>query len=307
MNLLKLIINIMFLAQIVLIIVIFITAAYWFFDIIGSSLFSFAQPFAERIIDFVKLFYKRDIIVGGVYVDGSLLLFDILSLIAIFLIAKMKYYVYIAQDFFVNQIAKCKQKIEDNFNAQLKKDYNAVIKKYSHAAVLITFVAKNLNADRFWGGDTKTGVSDTEKYVVESFCHALNMLDYVTYKKGITKVAIYLQDFDKIDGILTLIENFHKNHVSAMRKNGWTLDYYCSAATYADGTSVELEIMPKLESLLGTKQRNEIVCFGDFNLRYSLNPESAFYGMQLKGSYELDGGSDVYSFVKKNEAQKQTP
>ena len=84
-KLLKFIINVLFILQIALMIIIFLTAAYWFFNLLNSDIFSFARPLADTITDFVRIFYDRDVEVGGVYVDGSLLLFDIVALVFVFL------------------------------------------------------------------------------------------------------------------------------------------------------------------------------------------------------------------------------
>ena len=59
--------------------IVFLTAAYWFFDLINSDIFSFAEPLALSITDFVRIYYDREVEVGGVYVDGTLLLFDIIA------------------------------------------------------------------------------------------------------------------------------------------------------------------------------------------------------------------------------------
>ena len=299
-NLLILFINLLFIIQIILIILIFLTAAYWFFDLIGSSLFSFAEPIADYIIDFMRLFYNRDINVGGVYVDGSLLLFDIIAIIVIFIFTKSKYYIYKAQNFCDEQIIKCKKSIEAGFNVQLKKEAEEMIKKYTGAAIIITFTANDLKVDRFWGGDSTDEIKKTEKYLADAYYSEFSKVSYVSLKKGGNKVIVSIKDFNKIDNILNMTNSFIKKNRAEMRKNKWTMDYYCAVVAYSDGASIELDVMPKLESLLRIKQKNEIICFGDFNLRYTLKEKPLFYGLKLKGSYAIDGGSDVYCLVKKD-------
>jgi hypothetical protein len=294
-------VNLLFILQIALIILIFLTATYWFFDIIGSNLFSFAEPIASVVKNFVKLFYDRDIEVGGIFVDGSLLLFDIIALIAIFLITKFKYYIYKMQDFVIRNIYKCKKDIEEKFNKQLKIETDEIIRKLSRAAILIKFEATNLAIDRFWGGDAQAGVQDTETYLTNAFCKELDSIKMFKYKSGGRKVIVYVENFEKIDIALNLINKFVIENRAQMKKNKWTVDYYCSVTAYENSKNAELEILPKLEALLRTKQKNEIVCFGTFNLRYSQKSKPLYYGLRLRGSYEIDGGSDVYYLVKNNE------
>lgn len=303
LKLLKLLINLLFIIQIALIILIFLTATYWFFDLMGSNLFKFAEPIANYIIDFIKLFYNRDIVAGGVFIDGSLLLFDIIALAVIFLLSKLKYYLYISQDFFIREINKCKQKIEKEFNKQLKAEAENVIKQYTQAAILITFEAKDLKVDRFWGGDSKAGVKETEQYIVELFCDNLSKMKDITFRRGGKKIVIYIKYFDKVDAILNYINNFIEYQRSEMRNNRWALDYYCAVATYSDGANIEQDILPLLENLLKIKQKNEIICIGSFSLRYSLKEKPLFYGLRLKGAYSVAGGSDIYYLVKNNEEQ----
>ena len=66
----QLFLNLMFLIQIVLMILVFLTASYWFFDLLDSQVFAFAQPITEACSNFVNIFHRQDIEVGGVYVDG---------------------------------------------------------------------------------------------------------------------------------------------------------------------------------------------------------------------------------------------
>ena len=55
-NILKFALNIIFLTQILLMVLVFFTASYWFFSLAGSKLFGFVEPMAESISEFIKLF-----------------------------------------------------------------------------------------------------------------------------------------------------------------------------------------------------------------------------------------------------------
>ena len=300
LNFLKLFINFLFIVQITLIILIFLTAAYWFFSLIESSVFNFVEPIATYISDFVKLFYNHDIVAGGVYIDGSLLLFDILALILIFIISKFKNTIFLMQDFCSRKIIQCKRSIEKQFNLQLKRDADDAIKKYNNAAFLISFDIKDYSAENLWGGSPDKSIDETKLYLIDSLCSILNKITFISYKKGNMKVVIYLKDFDKVDSVLNLIHKFIKDNKEILLKKRWILDYYCAVAAYSNGKSVELDVLPKLEYLIKLKQKNEILCFGDFSLRYSLQERKMFYGTNLKGAYSLDGKSNIYYLVKKD-------
>ena len=84
-NILKLIINITFVLQIVLMVTVFLTATYWFLSLIDVTAFDFVKPLADVIAEFIRSFYTRDVNAGGVFIDASLLLFDILAIYFVFL------------------------------------------------------------------------------------------------------------------------------------------------------------------------------------------------------------------------------
>ena len=52
-------INVLFVIQITLMILVFLTATYWFFNLIDITVFDFVQPIANVVSDFVKIFYKN--------------------------------------------------------------------------------------------------------------------------------------------------------------------------------------------------------------------------------------------------------
>ena len=73
-----------------------------------------------------------------------------------------------------------------------------------------------------------------------------------------------------------------------------------AADVYYATTDFKKEVYPALEELLKLKYKNEILCFGNFNIRYSIKPDQVYHTISLKGTYDINGGSDVYSIVKKD-------
>ena len=122
-------INVLFVIQITLMILVFLTATYWFFNLIGITVFDFVQPIANVVSDFVKIFYNQSVSVGGVYIDGSLLLFDIIAIVIVFVLAKLKYYCHRWIDSLKLLIDGCEEKREEKFNKSLQKEVEANIKK----------------------------------------------------------------------------------------------------------------------------------------------------------------------------------
>ena len=139
---------------------------------------------------------------------------------------------------------------------------------------------------------------NTDIEILETGIKAIDLLQ--PYQKGGKKVMISVKDFDNVDTVLNFVSSFIKKNKNEMNKNHWTLDYYWAAVAHSTGASLELDVLPKLETLLRIKQKNEIICFGDFSLRYTLKEKSLFYSLKLKGTYLIDGGSELYYLVKKD-------
>lgn len=296
-KILDIILNLLFVLQITILIVVFITAAYWFFDLINSSAFEFAKPLAESISDFVRLFYHEDIEIGGVYIDGSLLLFDILALIGVFLITKSKFYINRAKENLGFAVERTLAQIEKNFNKELKQKIEQKIQKWNNTAVLIQLEVKNMYIDSVWGGSNE-GLKEKEDEVFKTFYSTLKSLTDCKFAKTDDKMLILLQDFSKIDNLLNFIDLSVKQIRANLKKEHWALFSYIAIDVYDNKTSFKETVYPTLEKLLTLKHKNEATALGNFNLRYKLlkNP---MYTLFLKGSYSVVDG-DVYALIKKN-------
>ena len=298
-KLLKFIINVLFILQIALMIIIFLTAAYWFFNLLNSDIFSFARPLADTITDFVRIFYDRDVEVGGVYVDGSLLLFDIVALVFVFLISKFKYYIYQAIDSVNINIKECNEKIEEKFNKELQKEIEKEVLKCNNVAILIQFAAKNMLVDAFWGGDPQSGVKETEDEAFTEFYSSLKTITGCRFAKTDDKMLILLDDFSKVDNLLNFIYSSVERINADMKKKKWLVFAYISIDVYDNKTVFKTQVYPVLEKLLTIHHKNEAVCLGNFNIRYKYNTLPMFTSF-LKGRYNIGEEYEVLTLVKKS-------
>lgn len=291
---LEFLLNITFVLQIAIMITVFLTASYWFFDLIGSSAFEFAKPLAESIIDFVRLFYHEDIEIGGQFIDGSLLLFDILALIAVFLITKSKFYVYQTIEKLEYQIKVCNNKYQEKFNQELQQDFEDKIKRLSNIAILIKFDVKNLMLDS-QREDTKTKVDE----VFKIFYSTMKTLTECRFARTDDKMLIMFDNFSRFDNLLNFIElSIDKIRIN-MKKDRWALYSYVALEAYGSGTNFKAQVYPVLEKLLTLNCKNESICLGNFKLRYELNGVK-MYNFAVKGSYKIGEDCEVYSLVKKD-------
>ena len=296
---LQFIINILFVLQIIFMIVVFLTASYWFFDLINSDIFAFVEPLANFITDFMRLFYDREVQVGGVYVDGALLLFDLIAIVFVFLISRSKYYIYRAIDSVNIALKEHKSILEEEFNKELQKEVEMNIKKANNAAVLVRFTAKNMMVDACWGGDPNEGVREKEEEAFKTFYSSIKNLTGCKFAKTDDKMLILLNDFNKIDNLLSFIE-ISVNRISTnMRKRKWLLYANIAVDVYDNKTNFKTDVYPVLEKLLTINHKNEPVCLGNFTIRYKLQHEPVFHPF-MKGRYNLGEEYEVWVLVKKN-------
>lgn len=293
------IINLLFVLQIALMILVFLTATYWFLSLINVSAFDFAKPIADSVSEFVHLFYKQDVELGGVFIDGSLLLFDLIAIVIVFGIAKSKYYFHRAIGFLDDLINGCKEKKEERFNKSLQKEVEKNIKKCNNVAVLVQLKAKNMMVDSCWGGDADEGVKEKEDEAFKIFYVSIKNITGCKFAKTGDKMLILLNDFENVDNLLNFIDLSINRIRLNMKKKKWLLISYISVDVFDDNTNFKTDVYPLLEKLLTLHIQNEAVCLGNFCMRYELYSEPK-YTPFLRGAYDINGHCDVWSLVKKN-------
>ena len=297
----QLFLNLMFLIQIVLMILVFLTASYWFFDLLDSQVFAFAQPIAEACSNFVNIFHRQDIEVGGVYVDGSLLLFDLCSIILVFLIAKAKYYINVFKATIDVAINMTKQQIENEFNAELQSEMEDQLKKSDNFAILIQFNAKNLVTDYYSFAKQNAELEAKEKGE-EAFKLLYSVMKNIKgckFAKTGDKMLILSDNFDNFDNIMSFIDSSIERIRHDFKSKRWLLLSYIAVDVFDSHTNFKKDIYPVMEQMLNIHHKNEAVCMGNFRIRYNLNKKQ-MYTSFLKGSYEVNGMNEIWALVKKN-------
>ena len=292
-------INILFILQIAIMVLVFLTSMYWFCDLIGTDWFMFAKDLAIAISELVKQVYSKDILIGGVFVDSSLLLFDIVAIILVILITKSKFYIYKLINFINNQINTCKQKREDDFNKNLEKELVREIFKSNKVLLLLKIEVKSLADSSIWG---KTSDDIISKKLIEAYDtikSALEKVQYCRVSKSSKLIGISLDKFDNIDKLICFIQTLSKNLKNKLRGEGFILNTFCAVDVFEDG-KLNFKYIRKIEKLLKLRQKNEILCLKSFSLRYELNSDKMYFTTVQKGTYAIDDDQKVYALVKKS-------
>jgi len=283
-------------------ILVFLTATYWFLDLLGIFYFDFVAPLAGAIISFMHTFYRREIEFGGVSFDGSLLLFDLISICIVFCLTKLKIYLYRAMEYVQYSIDKCLSEIENDFNSDLQKDLEKNIMKMNNVAVLVEFSAKSQMIDTKWGGDPEAGVKEKENEAFKEFYEAIKTFPHCKFAKTDNKMIILLNDFNQVDKFLQYIDGAINEIRINMKKERWLLSSYVAIEVY-DKNKEFKEVYPTVQKLLMLRLQGEALCYGNFKLRYEMEPIRE-YELIMRGNYTLTDTENVWSLVRKIKQKK---
>lgn len=294
----QLLINIVFIIQILLFAVIFLVTLHWFLDLINQQFLQFVEPLSKFVSGLVKLFYKRMIEIGGVKLDGSILLFDIIAILLIIGGAQLR-------DFFDKQITKIDIIIdkvardqEELFNKQLQEDYEKQQLKNSNIGILITYSLKNVLGNAFWSEQSSGLMANKEKEVDKQIYYALSKLQGCKVAKSGSQFLLLCDNFEKIDFILDYLKKLLAQIDEYVLKSQMTLTTYIALEPYDNKTSMK-KVFTILNKLLSLKMPDEIICLGSFQLRYEFLKDRNYIPV-LKGTYSIDESDKVWALVKKN-------
>lgn len=282
--------------QIILFLTIFSVSLYWFFELLNLHIIDFMQPVADFVRRFTKLFYKRMIEVNGVSVDGSILMFDMIAIILIFAAAWLN--TFLKKE--INKIDIIFDKLvsdeEDAFNKQLQTDYESSVLKKHNIGILISYSLKNIMGNSFWSEKQEVSTSNAkvDKYIYS----VLSRLPEGKIAKTGSQFLFWYKDFEKIDFLLRHLNTMFIQIEEFLIKNQMQLTTYVAVHPFDDETDVK-EVFTMLNRLLSLKIPDEIVCIGEFKLRYEFLKEKK-YTIHIMGDYFLPPDIKVMSIVKKN-------
>lgn len=289
--------------QFILSVIIFLTAFYWFFSLIGSNLMAFINPLATEIIKFMHSFYHQQAQIGGQTFDGSLLLFDIICIVIIISLTGLRRYLNRVDDKLKKKIKTLKRKNEEILNRQMEEQALANISEYNNYAIAIELVLQNCMVNNFFGGNETEGILEKQEAAFNDLNKVLNILNNVSVAKTDNKIVILAKDFNTFDRTMFLITNELENIKAKMLKDRWLMNGYIGTVIYKEENLKA--IYDELQTLLNLKIKNEIISFGNFNIRYELcwkklQLETPKFNMTKKGIYHIkDNEVSIWRLVKK--------
>ncbi len=294
----QILIHLVFIIQIFLFGVILLVTLHWFLELVNQQFLQFVQPMSDFVSGLIKIFYKRMIEIGGVKLDGSILLFDIIAILLIFGGAQLR-------DFFQKQITKIDIIIdkvardqEELFNKKLQEDYEKQLLKNSNIGILITYSLKNVLGNAFWSEPSNDLVGNKQKEVDKQIYYALSKLNGCKVAKTGSQFLILCSDFEKIDFILDYLKKLLAKIDEYVLKSQMTLTTYVALEPYDNKTNMK-KVFTILNKMLSLKMPDEIICLGNFQLRYEFLKKQNYHFV-LKGTYSIEDNDKVWALVKKN-------
>ncbi|MDR1167444.1 MAG: hypothetical protein LBK53_00950 [Heliobacteriaceae bacterium] len=288
-KILKLLVNLIFILQIVLTLTVFTVTMYWLMSLLGQNSFDFALPLADFAASTVHIFFNGNI--NGGSFDGTFLVFDIAALLLVFIGNKLKMYIYGLMEDVYFSIEKCNRQEEDNLNEDLQKDYEKSIRRMANSALLLDFELKSLFEDM--NISSSASLKEAEEQVLKTFYN--DVRPFGKCARTGNRVLIMLNDFKKTDSLLKYIDESLNKIRKELRSNRCMLNVCTALETY-DADTPAKKVYELLSKLINLKIKNEIVCFGNFRLRYELELVQSYLTVN-KGIYT---GVEVWALVKKD-------
>ena len=298
-NILKLINQIAFIIQLILVVFMFLVTAYWFLNLLDIGLFNFMADTADAITASMHNIYDEKIIIGKNELDPALLVFDILGMVILVGFNFLKEFNIQKMKEIDSALEKIRVQREAKFNKKLQAEFEAKMKVYSNYAIIVTFIAKNLFVENvYMRAEPNTGAKEYEELAFKTLYAAVKDIPNCKFAKNGSQLILTSNRFDSIDKVLTTIDLATARIRQNFKKEKWLITNYMAVETYDNKTTIK-EVYPTLIKLVKLKVPNEILCLGNFNLRYGLLSRKLF-NAYLNGLYDLGDGQDtnIYSLVK---------
>lgn len=297
-KLLKMFLDLAFMSQIILMVIIFAFVMYWFFDVINCQYLAFLTPVADNISEFMHEYFADSLSKGATKTDGSLFIFIMILLVTIGALTQVKSFAIAVSKKVSRIIDKIKIKNEDEFNAQLRAEADQAILAYRNVILITKLAVKKRVVDDTRTEEEKTKENEEmlDKLVCE-FYNRIKSAPCCKFAKNGEQLVVTLKGFTHVDKLLYYVDKALEDLRTEMRKEGWLLRSY-SAIDAFDDKALLKDVYFDLQILLKLNLYNEIICYGNFCNRYYMEPKNLFEAY-LKGVYDTTEPENVWTLVKK--------
>lgn len=281
--------------QILLMLLVFLTTFYWFLCLLDVHFLDFVKPLTIYLSDLIKTFYDKDIVVSGVIIDGSLLLFAFLGIFFTICITQFKGLVNSHIQYIRNLVRVYKNKLEMEFNKQLQDELKEILSKYNKVAILLQFETMDLL--KYSAKNVDLELKKSEAY--KTFGNICKVLKYCEIKELEKGTLILIDDVKLLDNILAFMYSSFETIKSNFRKDKILLKTYLAVSIYDTKERLKNETLSYLERMLNLRHLDQAVCLGILKLKYDFENIQSFFVFK-KEVCDIVGESEVYMIVKKD-------
>ena len=295
---LRMFLDIAFMAQIILSVVIFAFLMYWFFDVLNCQYLAFLTPVADNISEFMHQYFADSLSKGVTKTDGSLFIFIMILLVVIGALTQMKAIAVSSARKVAKIIDKIKIKNEDEFNAQLRAEADQALLAYRNVVLITKLVVKRRVVDDSRTEEEKE--QENKEMVDKLVCEFYNRVKgspCCKFAKNGDQLVVTLKGFAHVDKLLYYVDKALDELRTELRKDNWILRSYSAIDAFDDNALLK-DVYYDLQILLKLNLFNEIVCYGNFCNRYYMEPKNLFEAY-LKGVYDTTEPENVWTLVKK--------
>lgn len=294
----RLFIDMSFMGQIILTVIILAFALYWFMDLINYQYFAFLTPVANNITDFMHAYFEESLNKGANNTDGSLFLFIMFLVIIISFLTQVKSFSTTAIRKLGRTIDRVKSKKEDEFNAQLRAEADQAILAYRNVVLIVRLAVKKRMIDdrRTEEEKEKESKEMVDKLVCDLYARVKESPCCKFAKNG-DQLVVTLKGFTHVDKLLYYVDKALEDMRTELRKDNWILKSFGAIDAFDDKALLK-DVYYDLQILLKLNLYNEIVCYGNFCNRYYMESKNLFEAY-LKGVYDTTEPENVWTLVKK--------
>ncbi len=295
---LRMFLDIAFMAQIILSVVIFAFLMYWFFDVLNCQYLAFLTPVADNISEFMHQYFADSLSKGVTKTDGSLFIFIMILLVVIGALTQMKAIAVSSARKVAKIIDKIKIRNEDEFNAQLRAEADQALLAYRNVVLITKLVVKRRVVDDSRTEEEKE--QENKEMVDKLVCEFYNRVKgspCCKFAKNGDQFVVTLKGFAHVDKLLYYVDKALDELRTELRKDNWILRSYSAIDAFDDNALLK-DVYYDLQILLKLNLFNEIVCYGNFCNRYYMEPKNLFEAY-LKGVYDTTEPENVWTLVKK--------
>ena len=296
----KLFANLTMFVQILLILSVVVFYVYCFLHLLGSNAFSFMDSMVLQAKSFIQMLFGNSIKASLPNVDGELVAFIVVNIIAVILAVQLKMLLKTYGEEVDKKLVEEKAKVEVKFNKELADELHKSIVSYSSFMLGCSFNVVPLIAEsmQVYGVEA----IDTEKIkseVVAKFLGAMKSLQGISVSKEGNDILMSSTNFDKVDLVIVAALDAFNRLKKEYREQKAVVKIRLALEAYRPDTSLKT-VYASIKPLLDLNLGHEVLCYGNVKSRYDMLKNPTFT-VSVKGKYDIhDNEETIYSLVKKS-------